>query len=154
MNGFAKLDSKTIAKICRTLIALTLLAYLVDAILISSPSFSSWNFKNNTIFTDFREKIKNKTLRYIYMAIAGLIGCVAISFCVLIILNIASFAEIETAIIFGVILFLMFVLMFASMFIDKISMKVKRKYSRLFLYLVLPLLFVVFLLWDLSKLFF
>lgn len=99
MNAnFARLDSKTIAKICRTLIALTLLAYLVDEILISSPSFSSWNFKNNTIFTDFnifminfvdyflifalfygcfygfREKIKSKILRYIYIALAGLLS--------------------------------------------------------------------------------
>lgn len=99
MNAnFAKLDSKTIAKICRTLIVLTLLAYLVDIILISSPSFSSWNFKNNTILTDFnifminfvgiffifallyecfynlKEKIKTKILRYIYIALAGLLS--------------------------------------------------------------------------------
>lgn len=99
MNAnFAKLDSKTIAKICRTLIVLTLLAYLVDIILISSPSFSSWNFKNNTILTDFnifiivfvafffifamlyecfynlKEKIKTKILRYIYLVLAGLIS--------------------------------------------------------------------------------
>ena len=99
MNAnFARLDSKTIAKICRTLIVLTLLAYLVDIILISSPSFSSWNFKNNTILTDFnifiivfvsfffifalfyvcfynlKEKIKTKILRYIYIALAGLLS--------------------------------------------------------------------------------
>jgi len=99
MNAnFARLDSKTIAKICRTLIVLTLVAYLVDKILISSPSFSSWNFKNNTIFTDFnifiivfvdfffifamlyecfynlKEKIRTKILRYVYIALAGLIS--------------------------------------------------------------------------------
>lgn len=99
MNAnFAKLDSKTIAKICRTLIALTLLAYLVDIILISSPSFSSWNFKINTILTDFnifiivfvsfffvfamfvecfynlKEKVKTKFLRYVYLIFAGLIS--------------------------------------------------------------------------------
>ena len=139
MNGFAKLDSKTIAKICRTLIALTLLAYLVDAILISSPSFSSWNFKNNTIFTDFnifmivfvnfffvfamiyecfynlREKIKTKALRYIYMAIAGLISCMAMLICFLI----------QDAITLGIIMSLTFVFMFIFMFIDKILCKAR-----------------------------
>lgn len=99
MNAnFTKLDSKTIAKIGRILIVLTLVAYLVDIILISSPSFSSWNFKNNTILTDFnifiivfvafffvfamlyecfynlKEKIKTKILRYIYIALAGLLS--------------------------------------------------------------------------------
>ncbi|WP_354669778.1 hypothetical protein [Helicobacter rodentium] len=147
-ENFAKLDSKTIAKICRTLIALTLVAYLVDIILISSPSFSSWNFKNNTIFTDFnifmivfvnfffvfamiyecfynlREKIKTKALRYIYMAIAVLISCVMMFICIRLILNISIFDG-EATIIFGAILFPMLILKFAFIFIDKILCKVR-----------------------------
>lgn len=135
--------------ICRTLITLTLLAYLVDKILISSPSFSSWNFKNNTILTDFnifiivfvafffvfamiyecfynlRERIKTKTLRYIYMAIAGLISCLTIYSCMLMISDISRFVEIEVAMIFGIIMSLAFVFMFLFMFIDKILCKAK-----------------------------
>ena len=138
MNAnFTKLDSKTIAKICRGLIALTLLAYLVDKILISSPSFSSWNFKNNTILTDFnifiivfvafffvfamiyecfynlREKIKTKTLRYIYLILAGLISCLAIYSCILMISDTSRFVEIEAAIaVFGTITALAFIVIF------------------------------------------
>ncbi|MCI2236794.1 hypothetical protein NCR96_08900 [Helicobacter sp. 14348-15] len=140
MNAnFVKLDSKTIAKICRTLIVLTILAYLVDKILISSPSFSDWNFKNNSIFTDFnifiivfvdfffvfaiiyecfynlRERIKTKTLRYIYMVIAGLISCMAMLICFLI----------QDAITLGIIMSLTFVFMFIFMFIDKILCKAR-----------------------------
>ncbi len=140
MNAnFARLDSKTIAKICRALFALTLVAYLVDKILISSPSFSSWNFKNNTILTDFnifiivfvdfffvfamiyecfynlRERIKTKLLRYVYMALAGLISCVAIIVCILI----------QDAITLGIIMSLAFALMFVFMFIDKILCKAR-----------------------------
>ena len=150
MNAnFARLDSKTIAKICRTLIALTLLAYLVDIILISSPSFSSWNFKNNTILTDFnifiiifvafffifalfyecfynlKEKIKTKILRYIYLIFVGLISCLAIFFAVLMVSDISRFVEIEVAMIFGIIISLILILMFVFMFIDKILCKAR-----------------------------
>ncbi|WP_300761720.1 hypothetical protein [Helicobacter sp. UBA3407] len=150
MNAnFARLDSKTIAKICRTLIALTLLAYLVDIILISSPSFSSWNFKNNTILTDFnifiivfvsfffvfamlyecfynlKEKIKTKILRYIYMVLAGLLSCLVIFFCILITSDISRFVEIEVAMVFGIIISPIFLLMFTFMFIDKILCKAR-----------------------------
>lgn len=150
MNAnFARLDSKTIAKICRTLIVLTLLAYLVDIILISSPSFSSWNFKNNTILTDFnifiivfvsfffifalfyecfynlKEKIKTKILRYIYLIFAGLISCLAIFFAVLMVSDISRFVEIEVAMIFGIIISSILILMFVFMFIDKILCKAR-----------------------------
>lgn len=146
---FAKLDSKTIAKICRTLIALTLVAYLVDKILISSPSFSSWNFKNNTILTDFnifiivfvsfffvfamlyecfynlKEKIKTKILRYIYIALAGLISCLVIFFAVLMVSDISRFVEIEAMVFEIIIISLIIVLMFVFVFIDKILCKAR-----------------------------
>ncbi|WP_416860925.1 hypothetical protein [Helicobacter ganmani] len=152
MNAnFARLDSKTIAKICRTLIALTLLAYLVDKILISSPSFHRLEpFKNGEYFpilTDFnifiiafvsfffifalfyecfynlKEKIKTKILRYIYMALAILMGIICV-----VGIFISIFEEpnrLRSSLELSVFPAIVILLMFVFMFIDKILCKAR-----------------------------
>lgn len=146
MNAnFARLDSKTIAKICRTLIALTLLAYLVDGLLISSKSLSSYNFEKYTFLTDFntfiitfvdcflafslfyecfynlKEKIKTKILRYICVGISIFFGALCVAMIVI------SFSIVGKKGGYGFSFFpaIAIFFMFIFMFIDKILCKAR-----------------------------
>lgn len=61
------------------------------------------------------------------MALAGLLSCLVIFFCILMISDISRFVEIEVAMVFGIIISPIFLLMFVFMFIDKILCKVRRQ---------------------------
>ena len=68
-------------------------------------------------FYNLREKIKTKTLLYIYLILAGLISCLAIYSCILMISDTSRFVEIEAAIaVFGTITALAFIVIFGLYF--------------------------------------
>lgn len=146
MNNFAKLDSKTIAKIRRTLIALTLLAYLVDGLLINSKSLSSYNFEKYTFLTDFntfiitfvdcflafsllyecfynlKEKIRTKILRYICVVISVFFGGLCIA---MIVFSLFLTEGKSGGFAFSYFPAIAIFFMFIFMFIDKILCKVR-----------------------------